>query len=63
MDKENRTQIVKLLFRGFLDKSKIYRYNCPSRSITIVESINAKFFENGDFSGRIKVREITSKCI
>ena len=38
-------------FIGYAEKSKGYRFYCPSYSTRIVESKNAKFFENDVISG------------
>ncbi|KAL4376734.1 hypothetical protein GQ457_02G021410 [Hibiscus cannabinus] len=38
-------------FIGYAEKSKGYRFYCPSNSTRIVESRNAKFLENDSFSG------------
>ncbi|KAL4363863.1 hypothetical protein GQ457_04G012690 [Hibiscus cannabinus] len=39
------------LFKGYAEKSKGYRFYCPSHSTRIVESRNAKFLENDSVSG------------
>ena len=38
-------------FIGYAERSKGYRFYCPSHSIRIVESRNAKFLENDLISG------------
>ncbi|WVY90570.1 hypothetical protein V8G54_036084 [Vigna mungo] len=38
-------------FIGYPEKSKGYRFYCPNHSTRIVESGNARFIENGQFSG------------
>ncbi|KAK8498397.1 hypothetical protein V6N12_005808 [Hibiscus sabdariffa] len=38
-------------FIGYAEKSKGYRFNCPSHNTRIVESRNAKFLENDSISG------------
>lgn len=45
-------------FIGYPDRSKCYRFYYPSRGTKIVECVNTKFFENDDFSGNAKVRDI-----
>jgi len=43
-------------FIGYPEKSKGYRFYCPNHSTRIVESGNARFIENGQFSGSDKSR-------
>ena len=43
-------------FIGYPEKSKGYRFYCPNHSTRIVESGNARFIENGKFSGSEKSR-------
>ena len=43
-------RIVSGYFIGYTEKSKGYRFYCPSRAIRIVESQNAKFLENDEIS-------------
>ena len=38
-------------FIGYAERSKVYRFYCPSHSTKIVESKNAKFLENDLISG------------
>ena len=38
-------------FIGYVERSKGYRFYCPSHSTRIVESRNAKFLENDLISG------------
>ena len=38
-------------FIGYAEKSKGYRFHCPSYSIRIMESRNAKFLKNDVISG------------
>ncbi|KAG7564376.1 Ribonuclease H-like superfamily [Arabidopsis suecica] len=46
-------------FIGYPEKSKGYRFYCPSHSTRIVETSNARFFESGEISGSDKVRDVT----
>jgi hypothetical protein len=48
-------------FIGYVERSKGYRFYCPSHSTRIVESRNAKFFENDLNSGSDQTRNIVSK--
>jgi hypothetical protein len=41
-------------FIGYLEKSKGYRFYCPTHSTKIIETGNAKFLENGEISGSDK---------
>ena len=43
-------------FIGYPEKSKGYRFYCPNHSTRIVESGNARFIENGQFSRSEKSR-------
>ncbi|KAL8170304.1 hypothetical protein V2J09_022108 [Rumex salicifolius] len=45
-------------FIGYAEKSKGYRFYCPSHSTRIVESRNAKFLENDLISGSDQFHEI-----
>lgn len=45
-------------FVGYPYRCKGYRFYYPFRSIKVVESINAKFFKDGHFSGNTVVRDI-----
>uniref|UniRef100_A0A6N2M0Z2 Integrase catalytic domain-containing protein n=1 Tax=Salix viminalis TaxID=40686 RepID=A0A6N2M0Z2_SALVM len=45
-------------FIGYPDKSKGYRIYCPNHSTRIVETGNAKFYENGEISGSNKVQDV-----
>ncbi|KAJ9671559.1 hypothetical protein PVL29_025321 [Vitis rotundifolia] len=47
-------------FIGYAEKSKGYRFYCPSHSTRIVESRNAKFLEYDLVSGSDQVRNIVS---
>ena len=46
-------------FIGYAEKSKGYRFYCPSHSTRIVESRNAKFLEDDLISGSSRSQEIT----
>jgi transposase InsO family protein len=48
-------------FIGYAERSKGYRFYCPSHSTRIVESRNAKFLENDLISGRDQTRNIVSE--
>jgi len=45
-------------FIGYVEKSKRYRFYCPSHSTRIVESRNAKFLENDLISGSDQFQDI-----
>jgi len=45
-------------FIGYVEKSKGYRFYCPSHSTRIVESRNAKFLENDLISGSDQFQDI-----
>ena len=45
-------------FIGYPEKSKGYRFYCPNHSTRIVETGNAKFYENGEISGSTKQQEV-----
>ena len=48
-------------FVGYVEKSKGYRFYCPSHTIRFVESRNAKFLENDIISGSDLPRNTISK--
>uniref|UniRef100_A0A803N4B1 Retroviral polymerase SH3-like domain-containing protein n=1 Tax=Chenopodium quinoa TaxID=63459 RepID=A0A803N4B1_CHEQI len=48
-------------FIGYTEKSKGYRFYCPSHSTRIVESRNAKFLENDLVSGSDQLRDNVSE--
>jgi transposase InsO family protein len=48
-------------FIGYAERSKSYRFYCPSHSTRIVESRNAKFLENDLISGRDQTKNIVSE--
>ena len=48
-------------FIGYAERSKGYRFYCPSHSTRIVESRNAKFLENDLISGTDQTRNIVSE--
>jgi hypothetical protein len=48
-------------FIGYAERSKGYRFYCPSHSTRIVESINAKFLENDLNSESDQTRNIVSE--
>ena len=45
-------------FIGYLEKSKGYRFYCPTHSTKIVETGNARFLENGEISGSDKPQNV-----
>ena len=47
-------------FIGYAERSKGYRFYCPSNSIRIVESRNAKFLENDLISGSDQTQNLDS---
>jgi len=50
-EKKLDPRIISGYFIGYTEKSKGYRFYCPSHSTRIVESRNAKFLENDLISG------------
>ena len=48
-------------FIGYAERSKGYRFYCPSHSTRIVESRNAKFLENDLISGSDQFQDIVSE--
>ena len=48
-------------FIGYVERSKGYRFYCPSHNTRIVESRNAKFLENDLISGSDQTRNIVSE--
>jgi hypothetical protein len=48
-------------FIGYAERSKGYRFYCPSHSTRIVESRNAKFLENDLINGSDQTRSIVSE--
>jgi len=50
-------------FIGYPERSKGYRFYCPNHSTRIVESGNARFIENGQFSGSNEPRIVDIKEI
>ena len=48
-------------FIGYVERSKGYRFYCPSHNTRIVESRNAKFLENELISGSDKFQDIVSE--
>jgi hypothetical protein len=45
-------------FIGYPEKSKGYRFYCPTHSTKIVETGNARFLENGEISGSDKPQNV-----
>jgi len=48
-------------FIGYPEKSKGYRFYCPTHSTRIVETGNARFIENGETSGSEASRNVETK--
>ena len=48
-------------FIGYAEKSKGYRFYCPSHSTRIMESRNEKFLENDLISGSGQFQDIASE--
>ncbi|KAK8948501.1 hypothetical protein KSP39_PZI005632 [Platanthera zijinensis] len=57
-EKKLDTRTVSCLFVGYSERSRGFKFYCPS-SKTIIETDNAKFLEDVDSSGRNSVRELT----
>ncbi|GJX36331.1 retrovirus-related pol polyprotein from transposon TNT 1-94 [Tanacetum coccineum] len=53
-EKKLDSQTVSGYFIGCPEKSKGYRFYCPTHSSRIVETCNAKFLENGEVSGSVE---------
>ncbi|RVX03582.1 hypothetical protein CK203_027914 [Vitis vinifera] len=51
-EKKLDPRTISVYFIGYTERSKGYRFYCPSHSTRIVESRNAKFLENDLISGR-----------
>ena len=45
-------------FIGYPEKSKGFRFYCPNHSTRIVETGNARLFENGEISGSDNLRNV-----
>ena len=45
-------------FIGYPEKSKWFRFYCPNHSTRIVETGNARLFENGEISGSDNLRNV-----
>jgi hypothetical protein len=50
-EKKLDSRTVSGYFIAYPEKSKGYRFYCPNHSTRIVETGNARFLENGEFSG------------
>ena len=48
-------------FIGYVERSKGYRFDCPSHSTRILESINVKFLDNDFISGSDQFQDIVYK--
>ena len=55
------TRTISGYFIGYDEKSKRYRFYCPSHSIRFVESRNAKFLENDLISRSDQSRNVSSE--
>ena len=50
-EKKLDPKTIRAYFVGYADRSKGYKFYCPSPSVRFVESRNAKFLENDVISG------------
>ena len=50
-EKKLESRTISAYFIGYVERSKGYKFYCPSHSTRIVESRNAKFLENDLISG------------
>ena len=57
-EKKLDARTISGFFIGYPEKSKGYRLYCSNHSTRIVESGNARFIENGQFSGSEKSRKV-----
>ncbi|GKB06474.1 retrovirus-related pol polyprotein from transposon TNT 1-94 [Tanacetum coccineum] len=48
------SQTISGYFIGYPEKSKGYRFYCPTHSSRIIETYNAKFLENSEVSGSVE---------
>ncbi|RDX88425.1 hypothetical protein CR513_29983, partial [Mucuna pruriens] len=56
-EKKLDARTISSFFIGYFEKSKGYKFYCPNHSMRIVEYDNARFIENGQFSGSVKSRK------
>ena len=57
-EKKLNSRTISGYFIGYPDKSKGYKFYCPKHSTRIVETDNARFLENGEFSGSDEPRKV-----
>uniref|UniRef100_A0A1J3K4I8 Retrovirus-related Pol polyprotein from transposon TNT 1-94 n=2 Tax=Noccaea caerulescens TaxID=107243 RepID=A0A1J3K4I8_NOCCA len=57
-EKKLDSRTISGFFIGYPEKSKGFRIYCPNHSTRIVETGNARFYENGEISGSDKVQEV-----
>jgi len=57
-EKKLDVRTISGFFIGYPKMSKGYRFYCPNHSTRIVESGNARFIENGQFSGSEKSQKV-----
>src|SRR3954468_24789089 len=60
-DMGRHTRIISRYFIGYAERSKGYRFYCPSHSTRFVESRNAKFPENDLISGSDQSLDLISE--
>ena len=56
--KKLNSKTISCHFIGYPDRSKGFRFYCPSYTTRIVETRRAEFLENGDLSGSSEPRKI-----
>ena len=57
-EKKLNPRTISRYFIGYVERSKGYRFYCPSHNTRIVESRNAKFLENDLISGSDQFQDI-----
>jgi len=60
-EKKMDARTISGYFIGYSEKSKGYRFYCPTHSTRIVETGNARFIENGETSGSEASRNVEIK--
>lgn len=45
-------------FIGYPEKCKGYRFYCPNHNMRIVETNNARLYENGETNGSNKIKDV-----
>ena len=58
MKKKLDSRTTSDFFIGYPEKSKRYRFYCPSHSTRIVETGNARFIENDEVGGSLEPRKL-----